>query len=89
MQFDAASAPPWTFFIVCHFLLILHYIKHGIAVMYGLSDGQTFPAASNPKKSEIEFVILFMRVHVHSIDTEINRWSLRMIRNLQKYKDPL
>jgi len=52
--------------------------------MYGLSDGQTFPT-SNPKKSEIEFVILFMRVHVQSDDTEINRGGLRMIRFLQKY----
>lgn len=42
---------------------------------------------SKPKKSEIEFVILFMRVHVHSIDTEINRWSLEIIRFSQRTKN--
>lgn len=41
MQFAAARPHFSTFFIVCHFLLILHYIKHGIAIMYDRQSGQT------------------------------------------------
>lgn len=76
--------PPRTFFIVCHFLLILHYIKHGIAVMYGPSDGQTFAPNPDPdQKSEIEFcifVFFFVQLHIQSIDNKINYWSLGIIR---------